>query len=185
MIRFYVLLAAALAALSASVHAQGFAGRSAGSILGVAPMRDSIRVWHRYTTDSTVILLIPRDANPWLRRSYEFLIPIGAAHDPVNLSLSLPHRDSLSINCVASDHLCYGYRLLFCREGGSFNFRAALDFQIFRSGVERVCRVPLKITEKADRLAVSPKAGAGLCSYIYHRKVLASVPQAFTLAPFR
>ena len=184
MYRPFALVLAALAAFDPHpADAQRLQGQSFESIIPLPPLRDTLRVWHRYQTDSTVVLLIPREANRCLRRGCEFLIPIGRVSNPVTITASFPHRDSLLLSCTASDYFSSGYRLLFCREAGGFAFRTASDFQLFRSGVERVCRVPVRIREKPDRRVISPVSGVSTCSYIYHKRLLATFPDSYYALP--
>lgn len=184
MFRSCALLLAALAASDPSpLNAQPLRGQSFESVITLPPLRDTLRLWHRYLTDSTVVLLMPREANPWLRRGYEFLVPIGRISNPVLLSAVVHHRDSLSLSCTASDYFSSGYRFLFCRDAGGFSFRSAEDFQIFRSGVERVCRVPVGSRDKPDRRIIKPVAGPSTCTYIYHRRVLATFPDSHYALP--
>lgn len=177
MFRSYLLMLAALAACYQNpARAQQLRGQSFESRLLVPSMRDPLRLWHRYLTDSTVVILIPQEANPWLRRGYEFVMPIGRISNPVQLAASQDHRDSLTISCTASDYYSSGFRMLFCRERNAFSFRNVTEFQLFRSGVERVCRIPVSTRERPDRRILTPLGGANSCGYIYHRKLIASFP---------
>ncbi len=130
-----------------------------------------------------MVLLIPGEANPGLRRGYEFLIPIGRISNPVQLGAECKGPDTLTLSCTASDYFSSGYRLIFIRDKSGFGFHESLDFQVFRSGVERVCKVPLRLREKPDRLLVTPVSGSAACSYIYHRQLLISYPDGHYAAP--
>ncbi len=177
MLRSYLLLLASLGlGRPFPLPAQGLQGLSVESRLPLPLLGDTLRLWHSYTTDSTIALLVSSEANPWLRRSYEFVIPLGRTRTAVLLAARLGHRDSLVISCTAGDYPSSGYYILLCRDRNGFVFSSEREFQLFRSGVERICPVPVRIEDKTDRRVVMPAAGPRACSYIYRSRELAYYP---------
>lgn len=180
MLRSSIILLMALAAVPIQpLTAQLLRDQSFASTLAHPHRRDSIRLWCRYVSDSSLVLLIPREANAWLQRGYEFFIPIGTISNPVYINARSPHPDSLSLSCTASDYFNNGYRLHFVRERAGFRFCYVDEFQVFRSGVERLCLVRFMSADKPDRRVIRAVTGSGGCMYFYHRRLLASFPNCF------
>lgn len=179
MLRFSLLMMTALAAHAPlPVLAQAASYGSLKSVLAFPDSQDSIRLWHRHLNDSTFALLIPIESNLWLGRGYEFVIPLdGRNSGPVTLTVVQPHPDSFTLSCSTTDYLRSGYRLFFSRGPEGFSMYRAADFQIFRSGIERICDVPLRIRTINERTHVSPARGKSACWYIYQRQLLVSFPE--------
>lgn len=179
MLRFSLLILTALTASApASTQAQPPRGGSVASVLPFPDSQDSIRIWHRHLNDSTLGILLPVESNHWLAKGYEFVVPLGSGNaGPVRLTAALPHPDSLHLSCATTDYLCSGYKLFFSRDRDGFSVYGAADFQIFRSGIERICDVPLRLRMLHERVQVSPARGRGACWYVYQRKLLVSVPE--------
>ena len=126
-------------------------------------LRDSIRINHRLTSDSTSVIRLSKADNRWLAASYEFENTVLWTGVPVDFSA----KTSGAGLCIRYSFL--GNRILgnvfcFVKAKGRYSFTKKSEFQELPDGREKVC--PIRTTASIKSGVSTYKAGTpgGKCT---------------------